>query len=90
MDGSENLVHLDVGYRIKTLEPRQGYRSEIGWFGRAQSYGGDRGVWRSLSEARNSARSNGIKKGTYEVWRFHIGLPDSELQWFPPTKVYPE
>jgi len=90
VDGSENQVHPDLGYRIKILEPRAGYQDEVGWFRRAQSYGGERGVWVCLENARNAAKANGIKQGTYEVWRFHIGLSDSELPWFPPTKVYPE
>lgn len=91
MDGSENLIHLDVGYRIKVLEERKGYRSKLGWWGYYRSYGGERGVWRDVDSAKRAARSNGIKKGTYEIWKFHIGLlPDSEIPWFPPTKVYPE
>ena len=90
MDGTENLVHLDVGYRIKILKPRAGHHDEVGWWGYYNSYGGERGVWIDVGSAKRAARSNGIKKGTYEVWRFHIGLPDSEVSWFPPTKVYPE
>jgi len=44
-----------------------------------------------VDSVKNAAKSNGIKKGTYEIWKFHIGvLPDSEIPWFPPTKVYPE
>jgi hypothetical protein len=81
VDGTENLVHLDVGYRV---------RLPLEWCGHYRSYGGERGVWMDVRSAKAYAKSKGIKKGTYEVWRFHIGLPDSEVPWFPPTKVYPE
>ena len=89
MNCSENLVHLDVGYRLMVVVPVQ-YYAKRGWYGRAQSYGGRMGFWPDVRGVKESAKSNGIKKGTYEIWKFHIGLPNSEVQWFPPTKVYPE
>ena len=89
MDGTENLVHLDVGYRLMVIIPKPLY-VRTGWFGRGQSYGGFMGFWPDVGRVMESAKSNGIRRGTYEVWKFHIGLPDSEVPWFPPTKVYPE
>ena len=89
VDGSENLVHLDIGYRLMVIIPKP-LHVKTGWHGHYGSYGGERGVWMDVRSAKAYAKSKGIKKGTYEVWKFHIGLSDSEVPWFPPTKVYPE
>ena len=92
------LSALDIGYRLwmKDAEYREWdsvtrlYTSRYVsyWFEHYSSYGGVRGVWDDIESVKRSARANGIKKGTYEIWKFHIGLPTSSVPWFPPEKVY--
>lgn len=91
-------MNKDIGYRILCLYPGKIYDQKTSqyvpdvanpmhWFGKWSSYGGYLGVYDTVDDAKNSARANGVKKGTYEVWRFHIGLPTSDIPRFPPEKV---
>ena len=72
-----------IGYRIRVTSPTL----TNGWFGNAQSYGGECGVFSTVQFAKNSARANGIKKDEYEIWEFYIGLDPKEF--FLPEKVFP-
>jgi hypothetical protein len=81
MDSLNDGYDIEVGYRI-FLKDRQE------WFGRIHSYGGACGMHKTEQWAKNLAKSKGIRKGTYELWKFHIGLPTSKVPWFPPEKVY--
>ena len=95
-----DLSQRDIGYRLWVTRDRGVYgqwnpatrNREISdqphWFVHYGSYGGLRGVWDDVNGVKQSARSNGIKKGTYEIWKFHMGRPDSLVPWFPPEKVY--
>lgn len=91
-------IALDIGFRLLMLDPKDKYwdvstRSYITdstprWLSNSRSYGGERGVFSDIENAKNSARAHAVKKGTYEIWKFHMGLPTSEVPWFPPEKVY--
>jgi hypothetical protein len=94
-----DLSSRDIGYRIWVLTGQTTREwdpviristptDQPHWFVQHSSYGGLRGVFDDIDGAKNSARSNGIKKGTYEIWKFHMGRPDSSIPWFPPEKVY--
>lgn len=73
-------TNRDVGYRLKLLDSQT-------WFGSHRSQIGIYGVAPSVYTARKSARANGIKKGTYEIWKIHIGDINSKTPYFPPEKV---
>ena len=94
--------HMDIGYRIKCdkeydkllyeASPTGGWNRilmKTNWFAKFSSYGGARGVFDSAQSAKDSARTNGISKGTYEIWKFHIGDQTSAVPFFPPEKVHP-
>ena len=72
-----------VGYRIRVTSSTL----TNGWFGKYSSYGGDLGMFMNSTDAKNSARANGIKQGEFEVWKFYIGLDPNEF--FLPEKVFP-
>lgn len=83
--------HPDVGYRIYlTNKINSMYTKEkwinTPWFTVYKGAGGDRGVYTDINSAKRSAKSYGFNK--YEIWKFRIGLPNSEVPFFPPTKVY--
>lgn len=71
----------DIGYRVKNLD------SASPWFGSYTSQLGMCGMAECIHDARLSASANGMKKGTYEIWKMHIGDINSRTPYFPPEKV---
>lgn len=57
------------------------------WFGHRNSKGGGLGFYPTISELKDSIRAYGFSRNQYEIWKFHVGLPTSEVPWFPPEKV---
>lgn len=83
----------DVGYRIRVLTPPSSFAVAANYPKWAVGYGthmGELGMRSSLEQARKSAASNGIRIGTYEVWKFHVGNDFAKTPYFMPEKVWPE
>ena len=76
------MTHDDIGYRIRFL-PEANFAKE--WLGRPGSYGGERGVFRGVYEARCAAKANRIKVGDYEIWKVYIG--NNPQEYFEPERV---
>ena len=85
--------HPDIGYRIY----QSGSPTKTQWCANKcvftpwrawySSVGGDRGVFTSIDSAKKAAAQRGFKQ-PYEIWKFHIGGPDTYIPYFPPEKVY--
>lgn len=90
----------DIGYRAKIT---QAYNDRVNnrpsyfygntqkggtWFGRYSSMLGIQGISDDIYGIKTSMRSNGYRKGEYEIWKIYIGteLP-GHPDWFPPEQV---
>lgn len=90
-----NDMHPDIMYRVFCKTPREQWewdgtgakRIVTNWYMNFTPSSGPRGCYSSVKSARTSA-SRAREIGGYEIWKFHIGLPDSEIPWFPPEKVF--
>jgi len=86
--------HPDIGYRIKWANPtypsHQWCRATMistPWAATYYGAGGDRGVYVDIQAAKMSMSCRRLNE-PYEVWKFHIGGPDSDIPYFLPEKVY--
>jgi hypothetical protein len=88
-------VHPDIVYRIKRCDlvtmPYYyicGSKYTTSWFIRplTSSIAGNLGCYASVRDAKASAAR--LKVTNYEIYKFHVGTPDSDLSYFMPTMVF--
>lgn len=80
--------HIDIIYRYRAVaipkkHPWMHINEWVSWTNSA----GTRGCFPRKSSCIKSANYLGFSKGEYEIWKFHIGLPTSDIPWFPPENV---
>lgn len=82
------MKNRDIIYRIAVLSASTSLTSSASyWYRPWASLAGECGARLTLQEAKDSARSAGLKEGTYEIWKIHAGVPSSGSPYFVPESV---